>query len=326
MNFDGVKNMVLVILLYLLFASTFTLGKAALAYVSPFLFIGIRMMLGGGMLLLYYRLIAKKRMVIEKKDYSLFAQIVLFHIFCAYTLEYWALECVTSAKACLLYNLSPFITALLCYFLRNERLTARQICGLIIGFLGFIPILVAQTSLEQIGWHVGFLSCYEIALIFSVISSAYGWMVVKQLIDRGYSLVLINGISMTGGGIMAFLLSLVKEGLPMIKEVPVTLPQIVRVIGSTAAERMVMLGVYSFALVIIANIIGYNLYGYLLSRYSATFLSFAGFMTPLFAALLGWIFLGEQVTWHFFATMILVLFGLYLFHEKKPIIFEEKGL
>ena len=73
----------------------------------------------------------------------------------------------------------------------------------------------------------------------------------------------------------------------MIKEVPVTLPEIVRVVGSTAAERVVMLGVYSFALVIIANIIGYNLYGYLLSRYSATFLSFAGFMTPLFAALLG---------------------------------------
>ena len=73
-------------------------------------------------------------------------------------------------------------------------------------------------------------------------------------------------------------------------------------------------------------IIGYNLYAHLLSRYSATFLSFAGFMTPLFAAALGWIFLGEMVTWHFFATMAMVLCGLYLFHEKKEIEFEEKGL
>jgi drug/metabolite transporter (DMT)-like permease len=49
-------------------------------------------------------------------------------------------------------------------------------------------------------------------------------------------------------------------------------------------------------------------------------------MTPLFAALLGWIFLGEQVTWHFFATISFVVVGLYLFHEKKQIEFEEKGL
>lgn len=317
--------MILVIILYLLFASTFTLGKAALSYVSPFLFIGIRMVLGGSMLLAYYRCFARQKIAIAKSDYSLFLRIVIFHIFCAYTFEYWALEYVTSAKACLLYNLSPFITAILCYFLRNERLTIKQVCGLIVGFVGFIPILVAQTPLEKIGLHVGFLSIYEIALILSVISSAYGWMIVKKLMDHHYSLVLINGISMTGGGVLALIFSFIKEGLPVIKDTPVVMHTMATNVG-IMGEHIIMLGMYSLALVIIANIIGYNLYGYLLSRYSATFLSFAGFMTPLFAALLGWIFLGERVTWHFFATMVMVIFGLYLFHEKKPIVFEEKGL
>ena len=317
--------MVLVIVLYLLFASTFTLGKAALAYVSPFLFIGMRMILGGSLLLGYYRFGTKQKIAIHKDDYPLFVHIILFHIFCAYTLEFWALEYVTSAKACLLYNLSPFITAIFYYFFCAERLTYRQICGLIVGFVGFLPILVAQTPLEKIGWHLGFLSVYEIALIASVTSSAYGWMVVKNLINRKYPLILINGISMTGGGILALILSCITEGLPHIKEVAVATPGLVGLFG-TSGEQLIMLGGYCMALVIIANIIGYNLYGYLLSRYSATFLSFAGFMTPLFAALLGWIFLNEQVTWHFFATMVLVVFGLYLFHEKKPIVFEEKGL
>ena len=317
--------MILVIVMYLLFASTFTLGKAVLSYVSPFLFIAIRMVLGGSVLLGYYALVAKQRLSIKKADLSLFVRIIIFHIFCAYTLEYWALGYVTSAKACLLYNLSPFVTAIFYYFLCAERLTYRQICGLIIGFLGFIPILVAQTPLEKIAWHVGFLSCYEIALILSVISSAYGWMIVKDLSSKGYSLVLINGISMTGGGILAFILSLFTEGIPVMKNVPVALPNMVPIVGLVGEQLIVLVG-YSIALVLIANIIGYNLYGYLLSRYSATFLSFAGFMTPLFAALLGWIFLSEPVTWHFFATMILVVFGLYLFHEKKQIVFEEKGL
>jgi drug/metabolite transporter (DMT)-like permease len=317
--------MVLVIILYLLFASTFTLGKAALAYVSPFLFIGMRMILGGSLLLGYYKFGAKQTIVIHRHDYLLFLRIIMFHIFCAYALEFWALEYVTSAKACLLYNLSPFITALFSYFLFAEKLSYRQICGLIIGFVGFIPILVAQTPPEKVGWHFGFLSVYELALIASVISSAYGWMVVKNLINRKYPLILINGISMTGGGILALILSFITERYPFIKEVAVVRPEMVSLFG-LMGERLLMLGGYCMALVIIANIIGYNLYGYLLSRYSATFLSFAGFMTPLFAAALGWIFLGEQVTWHFFVTMVMVICGLYLFHGKKQIKFEEKGL
>lgn len=317
--------MIFVIILYLLFASTFTLGKAALLYVPPFLFIGVRMVLAGTLLLGYYRFIAQQKITVQKKDYSLFARIILFHIFCAYTLEYWALEHVTSAKACLLYNLSPFVTALFSYFLYAERLTYRQVCGLIVGFLGFIPILIAQSPAEQLSWHIGLFSCYEMALIASVIASAYGWMVMKSLINKKYSFILVNGIGMTGGGVLALVLSLLREGTPTMHEVPVVLPQLVATCG-VLGERLIMCGAYSVALIIIANIICYNLYGYLLSRYSATFLSFSGFMTPLFAALLGWLFLNEQVTWHFFATIGLVVFGLYLFHERKPIIFEEKGL
>jgi len=310
--------MILIFIMYLLFASTFTLGKAALAYVPPFLFIGMRMILGGSLLLIYYRFVKKQRLLISACDYSLFLRIIIFHIFCAYTLEFWALEYVTSAKACLLYNLSPFITAIFSYFLFAEKLSSRQIVGLVIGFLGFIPILVAQTPLEKIGLHIGFLSIYEIALILSVTASAYGWMMVKNLIHRNYNLIMINGIGMTGGGILALLLSLVMEGALGIREATTTVPYLVDLVGVTG-ERLIMLSGYCLSLVIIANIIGYNLYGYLLSRYSATFLSFAGFMTPLFAALLGWLFLGEQITWHFFATISMVILGLYLFQDKQAL-------
>ena len=113
--------------------------------------------------------------------------------------------------------------------------------------------------------------------------------------------------------------------MPMMKPVPVFSQTLVMRYGNIG-ESIIMLMIYSLSLILIANIICYNLYGYLLSRYSPTFLSFAGFMTPLFAAFLGWLFLGEQVTWHFFATIGFVILGLYLFHEKKPIEFEEKGL
>lgn len=305
--------MILIFILYFLFASTFTLGKAALTYISPFLFIGIRMMLGGSLLLGFYLYKAKKQILIKKNDYFLFVHIIIFHIFLSYTLEFWALEHVTSAKACLLYNLSPFITAIFSFFLLHERLSRRQICGLIVGFLGFLPILIVQEPGETIIKYTKFLSWHEIALIMSTIASAYGWMIMKQLTHKGYSFIFVNGIGMLGGGLLALILSFFIEGLPSLKT-------------SLTGENIIMLMVYSILLIIIANIICYNLYGYLLSRYSPTFLSFAGFTTPLFAALLGYFFLKETITWHFFVTVICVVFGLYLFHGKKEIVFEEKGL
>jgi len=317
--------MILVFMLYLLFASTFTIGKAALAYVSPFLFTGIRMVLAGSMLLSYAYFSSRKKNIFSRRDLLLFAQIIVFHIFCSYTLEFWALGYVTSAKACLLYNLSPFITALFSFFLFAEQLRFRQISGLIVGFLGFIPILIAQTPLEQITWHIGFLSWPEIALIFSVTSSAYGWMIMKKLVARGYSFIFINGIGMAGGGVLALGLSCIIEGFPALKQAPVVIPWLADSYG-VFIENLAMLGMYTFTIILIANIIGYNLYAHLLSKYSATFLSFAGFVTPLFAALLGWIFLGEIVTWHFFATIVFVICGLCLFHEKQEIEIEEKGL
>jgi drug/metabolite transporter (DMT)-like permease len=270
-------------------------------------------------------LFAKRSLSIEKKDWPLITRIIIFHIFSAYVLEFWALQYVTSAKACLLYNLSPFITALFSYFLFAEKVVTRQVYGLIIGFLGFIPILLSQTPLEKAEFHIGFLSWPEMALILSVTSSAYGWMTMKKLLNRGYSFVLINGIGMLGGGILSLCGSLLIDGLPVINNVPLVIPALVKYVG-LCGENICMLTLYTIMIIIIANIIGYNLYAHLLSQYSATFLSFAGFVTPLFAAMLGWIFLHESVTWHFFATLLLVLCGLYLFHGKKEIEFEERGL
>lgn len=68
---------------------------------------------------------------------------------------------------------------------------------------------------------------------------------------------------------------------------------------------------------LISNIICYNLYGYLLTKYSATFLSLAGLITPLFASLFGWYFLNEQITWHFYMSIFLFSIGLFIFYQEE---------
>ncbi len=60
--------MILVVLVYAVLASTFTLAKAALDYAKPFFLIGFRMIMAGTLLLGYLAVTDKKSLYIKKSD------------------------------------------------------------------------------------------------------------------------------------------------------------------------------------------------------------------------------------------------------------------
>jgi len=71
---------------------------------------------------------------------------------------------------------------------------------------------------------------------------------------------------------------------------------------------------YLVSVVFLAEVICYNLYAFLLKRYSATFLAFAGCLYPIFGALLGWFFFHEKITYNFFISVTIVSAALYLYY------------
>ncbi len=311
----------LIFLLYFLMASTFTLAKTAVSYMHPIYFIGLRMIIAGGALLGYLYWFKREDWRSISANRGQFAQIIIFHIYCAYVFEFWALQYLTSAKTCLLYNLSPFITALLMYLLFNQKLSLQKWIGLAIGFAAMLPILVAHSALEDIFTSLGFLSFPELVLLFAVACSAYGWIVMGNLVgQKGYNPIMVNGIGMAGGGVAALITAFKFEGFnPFIwQQYPADMlgKYLIPILGSSTTTVIIGLGCL-IALIIIANIIGYNLYGSLLRRYSATLLAFAGFITPFFASIFGWIFLSEPLTMPFFVSLAITIVGLYLFYEDE---------
>lgn len=306
-------------LLNMILASTFIIGKEALVYVHPFFLIAVRMIIGGSLLLGYQYFFKHVHFFLPRKHIWLLVQAVLFHIYFSFMLEFWALEYVASAKTCLFFNLSPFVTAIFCYFLFSERLTFKQKVGLTIGFLGFLPELFApQPLLEESAGGFGFISFPEIALLAAVVTSAYGWIVMKKLVvDNHYPVAMFNGISMFFGGVLALVTSLCWSGWPTVKALSTPTNAIdyhlINSLGAQGAGIALFL-FYTALLIIVANFIYYNLYGVLLKKYSATFLSFSGFTAPLFTAFFGWLSLAEAISWHFVVTNICVFFGLYLFY------------
>ncbi|HJM69197.1 MAG TPA: DMT family transporter [Candidatus Babeliales bacterium] len=292
--------MLLIMILFALFGSTFVFGEAAVRYVQPVFFVMIRMFIAGFLMLGYQFFKDRPSLSIKKKDWLMLFQTSFFLLFFAYVIEFWVLQYVTGAKVSLLWNLSPFITAIFAYYFFNEKMTGKKILGLVIGFLGFIPILIAPAQREHLIHKMFSLSWAETILIIAVIAAAYGWIVFKRVMDRGYQPTVINGYAMVISGFLSLLLSLVSESWTPF---PVS--------------NWAMAGWYIFYLTLVGNIICFNLYGYLLNRYSTTYLSFCGFMTPMFAAIIQYFYFGNPVGIPFILSLILVSIGLYIFYQEE---------
>ena len=227
--------------------------------------------------------------------------LAITNIYITNVLELWGLKYLTSFKTCFLYSLSPFLSALIAYLSWGEKLNRKKQIGLLVGFCGFLPMLVSTTSLEQAVGEIWIFSWAELAVLGAVLFSVYGWIILKELIHTHKTdPLLANGWSMLLGGILALMHSAVFEGL---YPIPVTnFPIFIKC---------------TLLLIVISNVIAYNLYGHLLKRFSPTFMSFAGLSTALFSAFFGWLFLDEKVTLVFFFSLSVVFLGLFLFYREE---------
>lgn len=290
-----------VLLLYGLFASVFTISKTGLAYAQPLFLVGTRMLFAGLILLCYQFFIKKQFFSFDRKTWGRLLLLAIFNIYLTNVFEFWGLRYLTTFKTCFIYSLSPFLSALFSYFLFSERLTGKKWMGLLVGFLGFIPILLSQTSGEEETGYLFFFSWAELSVMMAAICSVYGWIVLKQIVnEHQLSPLMANGISMLVGGVLALCHSLAVEDW-----------------NPLPATNFPIVFECTIALILISNLICYNLYGTLLKSYSATFMSFAGFTTPLFTALFGWLLLGEIVTWPFYVSFVIVLMGLLIFDQEE---------
>src|SRR5690606_33521956 len=128
-----------------------------------------------------------------------------------------------------------------------------------IGFVGFLPIILEASPVHEFSEFFNF-SFPELAVAVAAFSSVYGWILLKQLVTQhAVAPMVANGLSMIIGGGLALSHSLLVEDW---HPLPVT-------------DMLPFLGCASL-LLLISNFTCYNLYGILLKKYTATFMSFAG--------------------------------------------------
>lgn len=298
--YKGSYSMWLILLMNALFALSFTIAKGVLDYGKPLFFVGVRMVVAGIILISFIRWAkGKEALRIARKDWGMLALLTLTHIYLTYVLDLLALQHMSSFKGAFLYNLSPFITAFFSYCYFSEIMTPKKWIGLCIGFSGFLPEIIVNYSNPSNG-SVPLVSRAEIMMIGSVVAASLGWVILRNLVKKNYTPFVLNGIVMFVGGLASLLTSALYERWDLESPVYAFKP----FFGLT------------ILIIVVSNLILYNMYGFLLRKYTATFISFTGFVIPIFAALFGWLFLHEAVSWHFAFSVLVVSVGLWLFYSE----------
>lgn len=295
----------LVVLMNLCFAATFSLGKLGLQYSGPLFLLGLRMVFGGCMLLTYYMVTTPRRQwrAIARKDWFLVAKVILFYNILSYVLEFWALQYMSSLKTTMLWSPLPFVSALLGYFLLQEKLTRFKWWGLIIGTIGMIPImLVPDEQVTSLG-EILSISLPEMAMFIEVVAYAYGAYLAKRMFDKGYGVVLVNGWCLLIGGVFMIAARL-----------------LLTVFNSEISVAYGPTILYALALSLVSEVIGYGIYGFLLKKgYTVTFLNFSGFLCPIFGAVISYLVFQETLEPHYIIAFALITFGLFLFYREELI-------
>ncbi|MBU6383494.1 MAG: DMT family transporter [Verrucomicrobia bacterium] len=290
----------LVILMYAGWSSMFSLGKMALEHSPPLFLTASRMLLAGVILLGFLAFKNRGAFKLTGKQWLSIVFLALFSIYLTNAFEFWSLQHMTAAKTCFIYSLSPFFAALFSYWHFGEKATPRKWLGMAIGVAGIIPVLMIQKGADQLFCY---LSWPELAMVGASICTVYGWVLLRLVVkDSTISPLTANGLSMFIGGCFALLHSyLVEPWNP--------LPVASSAFPSFAQGLLIM--------TLISNIICYNIYGMMLKRYTATFLSFMGVLSPIFASLCSWFFLGEPISPVIFLSTGIVSLGLWLIYSAE---------
>ncbi|HUV09174.1 MAG TPA: EamA family transporter [Spirochaetia bacterium] len=278
-------EMVSLILLGLIWGSSFLFIKVALADIPPLTLVFIRIALGALCLLIVLRF-QGKRMPAFGPVWGAFFLMGLLNGAVPYTLISIGEVTIDSGLAAILNATMPIFTLILAHFLtEDEPLSWERSLGVAVGLLGVI-VLVGVDALLGIGTH--FWS--QMAVIGAAVSYALATIVGRRFL-KGYPAIVAATGQLIGGAVLMAPLSLILD-------TPWKLNPSWLSVGTL------------LALSIVGTSVAYLFYFYLLNRVGATRTSMVTYIVPLTGVLWGAVFLGERFHWWSFLALGLILIGV----------------
>jgi len=201
---------------------------------------------------------------------------------------YWGAQYIPSGFISVIFGMAPVITGVLAYFVLGEReLTPVRVFGVSLGIIGLVIIFHRSINLGD-AVAIGIA-----AVCVSVFIHALSSVMVKRLH------VGMHTLSVSTGGMIIATPLFVVTWIALDGELPAEIP-------AHAMWSIIYLGV-------IATVIGFNLYFYILKHLPASQVALLMLITPVFALWIGKLFNNESVGWTAWLGTLLIILGMGIY-------------
>lgn len=194
-----------------------------------------------------------------------------------------AAKSIGSAVMAICNGATPFTTAIFAHIFVGDRLTARRIAGVLLGFLGLVVLVLPEFGEEGAGNLFGISIAIFGACLYSI--GNVGTRMAPRVAPDVSSFIIV-----TAAGLSTLVLALLTAPFPDHA-------------GAKSLTAMAMLALFPTAVAMF-------LYVWLIQRAGAVFVSFTTYMSPLWATGLGVLFMGEELHWSMVGALALILAGV----------------
>jgi drug/metabolite transporter (DMT)-like permease len=201
-----------------------------------------------------------------------------------------AAESIGSAVMAICNGGTPFATVLLAHFFVGDRLSARRVAGVLMGFLGLVVLVLPEFGKDQAASLIGILLAIFGAWLYAVGNVATRMAPRVSPIVSSFWIVAIAGL-------FALCYAIFAEPFPQAASV-------------ASITAMIILGLLPTAFAMFV-------YVWLIQRAGPVFVSFTTYMSPLWATGLGVLFLGEQLHWSMIGALGLILAGVAVANRRS---------
>jgi drug/metabolite transporter (DMT)-like permease len=285
------KHWVAFILLGLVWSASFLWIKIAVQEIGPFTLVGLRVVFGAltGILVTIFLRTPWPR---DRATWFTYAILGVTSVAIPFVLISWGEQTIDSAVASILNASVPLFTIIIAHYaLRDDRMTAQKILGLLVGFGGVVVLLSKDL---QPGGHNSILG--QAAVIVASLFYAGSTVFARAKTEHVPGLV--------RGAAPLLTASIVMWAIIPVVEKPVHLPSL-----PITWVAVVWLGVLGSSLALI-------LWYYLLHEIGPTRTTLVSYIFPLGGVILGVIFLREELTWQLFLGALLIIASILVVNWK----------
>jgi drug/metabolite transporter (DMT)-like permease len=279
----------------MLWGSSFALLKIAVATIPPVWVMALRLLIAGAALtgLLF---VLGGRLSTGLKLWMGFLAIAVIGNVVPFLLITWGVKYIPSGLSGILMAVMPLGVALLAhFFLPDEPLSWRKVLGLFLGFFGVVILLGPQRLLGLAPQGLSFWG--QMAMIAGALCYSVQSILTRRMQSAGAMESAAAALSL--GGLIGFALALAIDPAGMAGA------------SSASLTALGLIGLLTTALATVA-------YFRLIRLAGAGFASMINYLIPVFALLVGWLFLDERLGASAFAGLALILTGLFIVQSQRP--------